>query len=400
MNRCIVCNSPTANPKFCSRSCAAKHNNTVTPKRKPEGKCLKCGSPIITKEQYRKVCVEGIRAEQVRKADNIRKWRTVLGTWSEQPVQRVGVSKRTVFEVLVNIPPIEAHDPVGKLLDRLTGLCFSGLKYLRHEDAARHIALLQELKQFNCTIWGGVNRVSMKVESLPISDLGIALGDWIFSYFDDNRCALLPAYALDTAMFIEAHISGHYQMEPEPWEIKPIVPDIGRGSFGVDARFKSSFTSRFAATIVRCRVPQGSAIKVQQKNLISSGQEVCAVIKRCHLSSNFQNQTWLRTEAPTEETLDLGFEFIGEILLIGEGSLFDWLNDSEQYPIRTVLLPEAGQLFYNCYHMDLSFPGNWIHSAGRFDNGNIHLLPVPRWDAEIGEMRNSLIENSYSQSTQ
>ncbi|HZU32077.1 MAG TPA: hypothetical protein VFB79_13250 [Candidatus Angelobacter sp.] len=131
------------------------------------------------------------------------------------------MTKRTVFEVQANLPRIEAHDPVGKLLDRLTGLCFSGPKYLRHEDAARHIALLQELKQFNCTIWRGAKQAPAKVEDLPICDLGRVIEHWIQSYFDDDRCALLPAYALDTAMFIEAHISGHYQMQPESWEIEP-----------------------------------------------------------------------------------------------------------------------------------------------------------------------------------
>ena len=48
------------------------------------------------------------------------------------------------------------------------------------------------------------------------------MSDWIQSYFDDERCALLPAYALDTAMFIERHISGHHQWEPESWEIEPM----------------------------------------------------------------------------------------------------------------------------------------------------------------------------------
>lgn len=41
---CIECQSPTKNPKFCSRSCAAKYNNRKFPKRSPEpqNKCSVC----------------------------------------------------------------------------------------------------------------------------------------------------------------------------------------------------------------------------------------------------------------------------------------------------------------------------------------------------------------------
>ena len=44
---CPTCKKQHNNPKFCSRSCAAKFNNVKgqSPKRKPEGFCKDCGIP-------------------------------------------------------------------------------------------------------------------------------------------------------------------------------------------------------------------------------------------------------------------------------------------------------------------------------------------------------------------
>lgn len=48
---CLQCSIETQNPKFCSRSCAAKYNNTVTPKRPPllNSTCSVCRTPIPTR---------------------------------------------------------------------------------------------------------------------------------------------------------------------------------------------------------------------------------------------------------------------------------------------------------------------------------------------------------------
>lgn len=37
---------------FCGRSCAARYNNRVHPKRRPEGKCRTCGCPVRTSDRY------------------------------------------------------------------------------------------------------------------------------------------------------------------------------------------------------------------------------------------------------------------------------------------------------------------------------------------------------------
>lgn len=54
--RCITCNNLTQNPKFCSRSCAAKTNNKLNPKRKPEGVCKLCKIQILSNRSYCKNC--------------------------------------------------------------------------------------------------------------------------------------------------------------------------------------------------------------------------------------------------------------------------------------------------------------------------------------------------------
>lgn len=45
---CLNCGAETANPRFCSRSCAAKFNNARpdVKRRLPEGSCATCGAPI------------------------------------------------------------------------------------------------------------------------------------------------------------------------------------------------------------------------------------------------------------------------------------------------------------------------------------------------------------------
>jgi len=40
---CLNCNIETNNPKYCSKSCSAKHTNKLYPKRKPTKKCKTCG---------------------------------------------------------------------------------------------------------------------------------------------------------------------------------------------------------------------------------------------------------------------------------------------------------------------------------------------------------------------
>jgi len=54
-NFCFKCGKETQNVKYCSRSCAASINNTQ-PKRKLEGRCVKCSCLIKSSRKYCKTC--------------------------------------------------------------------------------------------------------------------------------------------------------------------------------------------------------------------------------------------------------------------------------------------------------------------------------------------------------
>lgn len=47
MNNCVNCNKETNNPRFCSRSCAAKTTNKESVKRQLTRVCVKCDSIVV-----------------------------------------------------------------------------------------------------------------------------------------------------------------------------------------------------------------------------------------------------------------------------------------------------------------------------------------------------------------
>lgn len=53
---CVKCLKDTTNPKFCSRKCAATYNNTHQPKRKKEGSCKDCATPIRKSNMFCVLC--------------------------------------------------------------------------------------------------------------------------------------------------------------------------------------------------------------------------------------------------------------------------------------------------------------------------------------------------------
>ena len=53
---CENCKKETINLKYCSRSCAAKINNCLSPKRVPQGNCKLCNIPTKASRVYCKAC--------------------------------------------------------------------------------------------------------------------------------------------------------------------------------------------------------------------------------------------------------------------------------------------------------------------------------------------------------
>ena len=54
--KCLNCGCKTNNPKFCSLRCAAVVNGRKHPKRKLEGRCVVCQSPISASRKFCKGC--------------------------------------------------------------------------------------------------------------------------------------------------------------------------------------------------------------------------------------------------------------------------------------------------------------------------------------------------------
>ena len=58
MRKCTHCKTPTNNPKFCTKSCAASHNNVKYPKRSIERICLVDGCNILVMSSRRYRCTK------------------------------------------------------------------------------------------------------------------------------------------------------------------------------------------------------------------------------------------------------------------------------------------------------------------------------------------------------
>jgi len=100
-NECENCGKTTVNPRFCNRSCAATKNNIEVPKRKPEGNCEKCGTPVFRSKRYCQQCQIVVKAEKEeqerRRQENYQSWLTPAGEVRERPIWRVRM--RTVFRL-------------------------------------------------------------------------------------------------------------------------------------------------------------------------------------------------------------------------------------------------------------------------------------------------------------
>lgn len=77
--KCLYCKFETSNPKFCSKSCAAKHNNSMHPKRSQEGNCKACGIQIPSSRSFCTECWTS-HGEKSKSLIKIKDW--IGGTWS------------------------------------------------------------------------------------------------------------------------------------------------------------------------------------------------------------------------------------------------------------------------------------------------------------------------------
>jgi len=95
MNKCKCCGLETRNPSFCCRSCSAKYNNVLFPKRKLVRPCSVCGSQRSSFKHSR--CDKCQREYLDRKIKNrtIGQYRTALhlsgrhGSWVHAQVRQM-----------------------------------------------------------------------------------------------------------------------------------------------------------------------------------------------------------------------------------------------------------------------------------------------------------------------
>lgn len=142
---CLNCSQETSNPKFCSRSCAAKYNNRAFPKRALESICADCKRPCSKSRSYCRSCwkqrqenqflnrldtiklskLQDKRAYQVN--SQIRTWARQIYQKSEKPKQCAVCGYDRHYEVC-HIKPISDFSPDSLLsdinsLNNLIALC-------------------------------------------------------------------------------------------------------------------------------------------------------------------------------------------------------------------------------------------------------------------------------------
>lgn len=138
INNCFFCQAKTTNPKFCSRSCAAKQNNLI-PKRKRKIRfCYTCNTPLDKKRKFCDSCfprvdwstktyseVTGIRKYQ--KNSRIRELARSVFAKSNKPKYCI-VCKYDKHIEVCHIKPISSFPPNTPIstindIENLVGLC-------------------------------------------------------------------------------------------------------------------------------------------------------------------------------------------------------------------------------------------------------------------------------------
>lgn len=141
MNKCLVCQKQTSNPKFCSRSCAGKLNNSLFPKREKKTFCVNCKGPAPSGRKYCRNCWSIVRSErsisfktkqQAMTSDtqryrkiraHARKSATDFGLLNECAICRYTHHVETCHLVPIQAWPDEALVSEINQKDNLIGLC-------------------------------------------------------------------------------------------------------------------------------------------------------------------------------------------------------------------------------------------------------------------------------------
>jgi hypothetical protein len=156
--KCLRCQAETANPMFCSRSCATIHHNSVCPKRKPKERiCVVCGKSFSIAR--RKRCAECQAAGKYRISQSFHRKESVQYTADFYKLLTIGDYKNRPSNKSKH--PIWAHN-------NIRGFCRSWNKALQKLPCQRcqyslHVELchIRPLADFpETTTLGEVNHPS------------------------------------------------------------------------------------------------------------------------------------------------------------------------------------------------------------------------------------------------
>lgn len=370
-NTCLQCKRPTSNPRFCDRSCAAKFNNRIHPKRKPEGRCTACGAVVESRQKLCPSCRAKREEALKRERRGIRFVHLFDGTVIEVEAPRVYVSSRLVFEIAgygsASRRPYGPAEPSGTLLDLLLALVLSDAPYIHDAARSRHAAMLVDLKGFEVPRSEWSRRASGRVAAMPLSDLPWAISRWVQHHGRSNIHPLMQSFAIATAELVRAHAFGESLFDHDarsdarlPRLVSAALEEDrwSRAGFGFldESRFKREVTERVGGLIVLACVPEGARFVDPRggATVLESGVTFAFRISRCHLSTGFYDRDDLVVEDVTrlEYDIDDGFRFRGHFI----GRLPPGFDYTTQKLHPNDLSSEARLL-------ELEIPARWIVAA-------------------------------------
>jgi len=306
--RCAECGKPTANPKFCDKSCAARFNNRRTPKRKPEGKCGGCGAPVTSGKRRCLACLAADAEAAKVRAEGIITVRRLDGSMERVKTKPMSLRTRTVVQPVAP-KRLALSTPAARVFELVLGLLADGPEWLRPVERARYSTLFRDFARFPVRTRGQED----PTERLPTEELPRAAIQWLDALATDDD-PLLLSFGFDAVEFFFELVTGRHGYGSEP-DLEPIIdiqPPIERGYFSDKRSMRKRYTERVLGRlpVVAC-IPLGGSIRRENGDVLISGGELFGVqIVRCHLSENPAYETTrLDVEWPRLKPFDRATEF-------------------------------------------------------------------------------------------
>jgi 5-methylcytosine-specific restriction endonuclease McrA len=144
MNNCKHCGTETTNPKFCSNSCSAKHNNNgVRRHGKPAGNCVVCGKPKAnSRAKYCSIaCLSSTRkihrTDEEKRAINAARQAQYRAKHGYLRAYALNANRQKIQEIYANCPE-------GYEVDHIIPLAKGGL---HHEDNLQYLTPLENKRK-------------------------------------------------------------------------------------------------------------------------------------------------------------------------------------------------------------------------------------------------------------